>query len=124
MSQILIVDDQAVIRRLLSITLGKDYEILEAEDGLGALEAIRRHHPKVVLLDVMMPGTMDGLQVLDAIKGNPLTRDILVAMVTARGQAADSDDARQRGADAYFIKPFSPLQVLAWVRSKLAPSKA
>jgi CheY-like chemotaxis protein len=123
MSQILIVDDQAVIRRLLSITLGKDYEILEAEDGLGALEAIRRHHPKVVLLDVMMPGAMDGLQVLDTIKGNPLTRDILVAMVTARGQAADSEDARQRGADAYFIKPFSPLQVLAWVRSKLAPSQ-
>ncbi|WP_114972293.1 response regulator [Rhodoferax ferrireducens] len=124
MPQILIVDDQAVIRRLLSITLGQDYEILEAEDGLGALEAIRRHHPKVVLLDVMMPGTLDGLQVLDAIKGNPLTRDILVAMVTARGQAADSDDARQRGADAYFIKPFSPRQVLAWVRSKLAPSQA
>lgn len=124
MSQILIVDDQAVIRRLLSITLGQDYEILEAEDGLGALEAIRRHHPKVVFLDVMMPGTLDGLQVLDAIKANPLTRDILVAMVTARGQAADSDDARLRGADAYFIKPFSPRQVLAWVRSKLAPSLA
>lgn len=123
MSQILIVDDQAVIRRLLSITLGQEYEILEAEDGLGALEAIRHHHPKVVLLDVMMPGTLDGLQVLDAIKANPLTRDILVAMVTARGQAADSDDARQRGADAYFIKPFSPRQVLAWVRSKLAPSQ-
>lgn len=124
MSQILIVDDQAVIRRLLSITLGQDYEILEAEDGLGALEAIRRHHPKVVFLDVMLPGTLDGLQVLDAIKADPLTRDILVAMVTARGQAADSDDARQRGADAYFIKPFSPRQVLAWVRSKLAPSQA
>lgn len=124
MSQILIVDDQAVIRRLLSITLGQEYEILEAEDGLGALETIRRHHPKVVLLDVMMPGTLDGLQILDAIKGNPLTRDILVAMVTARGQATDSDDARLRGADAYFIKPFSPRQVLAWVRSKLAPSQA
>lgn len=123
MSHILIVDDQAVIRRLLAITLGKDYDILEAEDGLGALEAIRRHHPQVVLLDVMLPGAMDGLQVLDAIKGNPLTREILVAMVTARGQTADSDDARRRGADAYFIKPFSPLQVLAWVQSKLAPSQ-
>jgi len=124
MSQILIVDDQPVIRRLLSVTLGTEYEILEAEDGLGALEAIRRHHPRVVLLDVMMPGAMDGLQVLDAIKGDPLTRDILVAIVTARGQAADGDDARQRGADAYFIKPFSPRQVLAWVRSKLGPSQA
>src|SRR5664279_1807814 len=119
MSQILIVDDQAVIRRLLAVTLGKDYEILEAEDGLGALEAVRRHHPAVVLLDVMMPGALDGLQVLDAIKGDPLTRDILVAMVSARGQATDAEDARRRGADAYFIKPFSPMQVLAWVRGKL-----
>jgi CheY-like chemotaxis protein len=119
MTQILIVDDHSDIRRLLAITLGKEYELLEAEDGVGALEIIRRHHPRIVLLDVMMPGEMDGLQVLETIKANPLNHDILVAMVTARGQAADSDDARRRGADAYFIKPFSPLQVVAWVREKL-----
>jgi CheY-like chemotaxis protein len=119
MPQILIVDDHADIRRLLSITLGKQYEILEAENGAAALDSIRRFHPKVVLLDVMMPGELNGLQVLDAIKGSPLTSDILVAMVTARGQVADSDEARKRGADAYFIKPFSPLQVVAWIRDAL-----
>ena len=119
MKSILIVDDHADIRRLLSITMGKEFDIIEAEDGLAAMDAIRRQHPSVVLLDVMMPGDMDGLQVLDAIKSDPKTRDILVAMVTARGQQADSEDARLRGADAYFIKPFSPLQVVAWVRSKL-----
>ena len=119
MAQILIVDDHADIRRLLSITLGKQYEILEAENGAAALDAIRRYHPKVVLLDVMMPGEMNGLQVLDAIKGSSLTSNILVAMVTARGQMADSDEARRRGADAYFIKPFSPLQVVAWIRDAL-----
>ena len=117
MKKVLIVDDHTDIRRLLSITLGKDYEIIEAEDGVTALESIRRHRPQIVLLDVMMPGEMDGLQVLDAIKADPATRDTLVAMVTARGQAADGDDAKKRGADAYFIKPFSPLQVVAWVRS-------
>ena len=63
-----------------------------------------------------MPGELDGLQVLDAIKADPNTKDTLVAMVTARGQVADGDDARRRGADAYFIKPFTPLQVVAWVR--------
>lgn len=119
MFPILIVDDHADIRRLLSVTLGKNYTILEAEDGVGALQVIQQHHPKIVLLDVMMPGELNGLQVLDAIKINPKTRDILVAMVTARGQTADSDEARKRGADAYFIKPFSPLQVVAWVRSQL-----
>lgn len=119
MVPILVVDDHPVIRRLLCVTLGNDYDILEATDGVSALETIRRHHPKIVLLDVMMPGCMSGLQVLDAIKGDPLTRDILVAMVSARGQAADTEEARRRGADAYFIKPFSPIQVLAWVRDQL-----
>jgi CheY-like chemotaxis protein len=117
MHTILIVDDHSDIRRLLSITLGKEFQIIEAEDGVSALEAIRRHHPKAVLLDVMMPGELDGLQVLDAIKSDPAICDTLVAMITARGQSADHDLARQRGADAYFIKPFSPLQVVAWVRS-------
>ena len=119
MTTILVVDDHADIRRLLSITLGKEYQILEAEDGVTALDLVRRHHPKVVLLDVMMPGEMDGLQVLDAIKADSQTRETLVAMITARGQAADHDEGRRRGADAYFIKPFSPLQVVAWVREHL-----
>jgi CheY-like chemotaxis protein len=119
MTTILIVDDQPIIRRLLSVSLGKEFTIVEAEDGTSALEAIRRHRPKVVLLDVMMPGDMDGLQVLDAIKADPTTRGTLVAMVTARGQIADGDEARKRGADAYFIKPFSPLQVLAWLKSSV-----
>jgi len=116
---ILIVDDHSDVRRLLSITLGKEFNVIEAEDGTGALRAIRRHRPKAVLLDVMMPGERDGLQVLDAIKADPATCGIQVAMVTARGQVADGSDALKRGADAYFIKPFSPLQVVAWVRSHL-----
>jgi CheY-like chemotaxis protein len=119
MNTILIVDDHSDIRRLLSITLGKEFHILEAEDGVSALAAVRHHRPKVVLLDVMMPGEVDGLQVLEAIKADPDTRATLVAMITARGQVADHDDARARGADAYFIKPFSPLQVVTWVRNHL-----
>jgi CheY-like chemotaxis protein len=119
MHYILIVDDHADIRRLLSITLGKQYEILEADTGMAALQAIRKYHPVAVMLDVMMPGEIDGLQVLDAIKSDPQTKDILVAMLTARGQQADRDDANRRGADAYFVKPFSPLQVVTWIRERL-----
>jgi CheY-like chemotaxis protein len=121
MQSVLIVDDQPVIRRLLAVSLGQDYQVLEASDGMGTLESIGQHHPDVVLLDVMLPGAMDGLQVLDALKRDPLTRDILVAMVSARGQSRDIEDAMCRGADAYFVKPFSPQQILAWVRSKLPP---
>lgn len=119
MTKILIVDDHSDIRRLLSITLGRSFEVLEAEDGLTALGIIRRQHPQVVLLDIMMPGELDGLQVLDAIKSDPALKDTLVAMITARGQAADFEVGKQRGANAYFIKPFSPLQVISWIRESL-----
>ena len=119
MNYIVVVDDHADIRRLLSITLGKQYEVVEAENGAAALVAIHKHHPVAVLLDVMMPGELDGLQVLDAIRANTTTAHILVAMLTARGQQVDGDEARRRGADAYFIKPFSPLQVVSWLRDHL-----
>jgi len=108
MNYILIVDDHADIRRLLSITLGKQFEIIEADNGTAALYAIRKYHPMVVLLDVMMPGDIDGLQVLDTIKSNPATQNILVAMVTARGQQADRDEANRRGADATSSSPSAP----------------
>ncbi|MBV5300127.1 MAG: response regulator [Rhodoferax sp.] len=117
MPTILIVDDRPVIRRLIAISLGTDYEILEAEDGVSALALIHGRHPQYVFLDVMMNGPMDGLQLLDEIKGNPLTRDIQVAMVTGRGLAADSEDALKRGADAYFVKPFGMRDMLTWVQS-------
>lgn len=116
---ILVVDDHSDIRRLLAVALTREFHVLEAENGLSALEAIRKHRPQAVLLDVMMPGDVDGLAVLKEVKSAPELRDTLVAMVTARGQTADSEHARQHGADAYFIKPFSPLQVLAWLRTAL-----
>ena len=116
---ILIVDDSADIRLLMRVALSKKYQLLEAESATAALELIELHHPRLILLDVMMPGAMDGLQLLDLIKSDAKLKNIFVAMVTARGQAADDKDARRRGADAYFIKPFSPREVVAWVDSKL-----
>jgi CheY-like chemotaxis protein len=120
MADVLIVDDQANIRRLLSVTLGREFSLVEADNGLAALAMIRQHKPRVVLLDVMMAGQIDGLQVLDAIKIDPSTASIAVAMVSARGQQDDIETARRRGADAYFVKPFSPMQVVNWVRDHLS----
>lgn len=120
MQKILVVDDNPDIRRLLAITLGKEYEVLEASDGADAIRAVHTHHPKAVLLDIMMPGELDGLQVLDAIKSDPELKGTLVAMLTARGQANDYRAGQEHGADAYFIKPFSPLQVAGWLQKRLA----
>lgn len=120
MSKILLVDDHSDIRRLVRITLGKAYEVLEAEEGVTALEIARRQKPDLVVLDVMMPGEMDGLQVLDAIKADPNLIMTRVIMVTARGQVQDHENGIKRGADAYFIKPFSPLQLVAAIKEILA----
>jgi CheY-like chemotaxis protein len=119
MTTILIVDDHSDIRRLLSISLGKEFHILEAQDGTSALDVIRHQLPDAVLLDVMMPGDINGLQVLEAVKTDPKTRAIRVVMISARGQTSDHEAARKLGADAYFVKPFSPSQVVAWLRERL-----
>lgn len=120
MAKVLLVDDHSDIRRLVRITLGKAFEVLEAEDGATALEIVRRQKPDLVVLDVMMPGTLDGLQVLDAIKADVNLTTTRVIMVTARGQAQDYEYGMQHGADAYFIKPFSPLQLVASIKEILA----
>lgn len=116
---ILVVDDSPDIRLLMRVALGKKYQLLEAESATAALELIKLHQPRLMLLDIMMPGAMDGLQLLDFIKGDARLKNIIVGMITARGQTMDDLNARKRGADAYFVKPFSPREVVAWVDSKL-----
>lgn len=119
MKKILIVDDNAQMRRLLNITLNSDYDIIEACDGEDALAKVLSQKPDAVLLDVMMPGHFDGLEVLDMIKKDPLSTQTLVAMVTARSLPSDWDKGLELGADAYFVKPFSPLTVVRWLSEQL-----
>lgn len=116
---ILVVDDNPDVCRLMRIVLSKKYDVLVANSATAALELTKRHQPKLILLDIMMPGEIDGLQLLDFIKTDSTLQDIIVGMVSARGQTADWLDARIRAANAYFVKPFSPLQVAAWVDSQL-----
>jgi len=117
--KILVVDDNPDIRRLLHLSLEKPYEIIEADDGKAALRLAVQYRPSLILLDIMMPGEIDGLQVLETLKKTPELQHIPVAMLTARGQTSDYELGMQKGADAYFIKPFSPLLLLQWVAAKL-----
>ncbi|BAO29619.1 response regulator transcription factor [Sulfuritalea hydrogenivorans] len=114
--KILVVDDHPEIRRMIRLSLGDDFEVLEAEDGQTALGIIRHKLPRIVLLDVKMPGLMTGFEVLETIKSTHAMRDVIVIMVTAYGQARDYDKGMDLGADAYFVKPFSPLQLAAAIR--------
>ncbi|WP_153116718.1 response regulator transcription factor [Rhodocyclus tenuis] len=120
MRKIVLVDDHADIRRLIRITLGKAFEVFEAEDGASGLDLVRRQRPDLVVLDVMMPGGLDGIKVLDAIKADPALLHTRVIMVTARGQQQDYQLGMSLGADAYFIKPFSPLELVTRIHELLA----
>lgn len=117
--RILVVDDNPEIRRLMRLTLEDSYEVLEAENGAGALALVQQHRPELVILDVMLPGSLDGLTLLQHIKGSSETAGTLVLMASARGQASDVERGMEKGADAYFVKPFSPLELLRWVRDRL-----
>jgi len=101
------------------VTLRDEFDVIEASDGASALAMLDAHDVRLMLLDVMMPGMLDGLSVLDIVKGNRLHRHVHVAMLTARGQVIDFEEARARGANAYFTKPFSPSEVHQWVRDRL-----
>ncbi|HZA27772.1 MAG TPA: response regulator [Actinomycetota bacterium] len=112
MRTLLIADDESGIRSLVRMTLQrKQYEILEASDGEEALALARKHHPELVLLDVMMPG-LSGFDVCRALKDDPATADATVVMLTAKAQDGDRAEGIAAGADDYFTKPFSPIALL------------
>jgi two-component system phosphate regulon response regulator PhoB len=121
MKKILIVDDQPEVRELVDVTLRiGDYTILQAVSGDQALAIAHVEHPDLILLDVMMPNSsIDGFEVCRQLKSDPTTRNIYIVMLTARGQEADMELGKQAGADDYFTKPFSPLQLMNKVEELL-----
>jgi len=109
----LIVDDQPDIRKLIMLTMeSEDFELHEADNGVDALHMARNLRPDVMLLDVMMPGGLDGYQVCEEIKMDPDLRNTMVILLTARGQRTDIERGQAVGCDAYLVKPFSPIELL------------
>ena len=120
MKKILIVDDQPEVRELVEVTLFSDkYSILKAENGEQALEIVARDKPDVILMDVMMPGKIDGLEATRRIKKNLRTKSSYIIMLTAKGQKKDFELGLEAGADDYFVKPFSPLDLIKKVEEVL-----
>jgi len=113
MKKILIVDDQLDIRELVELTLkAEDCEILQAQSGEEAVEVARAEKPDLIIMDIMMPGGVDGLEATSILKKDPKTRDCPIIMLTSQGQEEDVERGYEAGADGYFIKPFSPLELL------------
>ena len=111
--KILIVDDQLEVRELVQVTLGAgDYQTHQAQNGREAIDRARALRPDLIILDVMMPGGIDGYEVCRTLKGDAATQGIRILMLTAKGQVTDREKGLTCGADGYFVKPFSPLELL------------
>jgi putative two-component system response regulator len=114
---VLVVDDLSSNAELLQQCLTRDgYEVETAASGEAALEAIARHQPDVILLDVMMPG-IDGFELCRRLKGDPATRLIPVVLVTALNEREDKIQGINAGADDFLSKPVNAHELRARVRS-------
>lgn len=119
MPKILVVDDEPSLRFLVASSLEDEgYHILEAADGLEAHALVQQDQPDLIILDVMMPG-LTGYELCSLLKRNPNTSNILIIMLTAKGQEQDRIQSQQAGADYYLRKPFSPLELIDVVESLL-----
>jgi two-component system phosphate regulon response regulator PhoB len=114
---ILLVDDEAAIRDMLSIALeAADYNVLQAENAQQAHASIIDRQPDLVLLDWMMPGTT-GLELLRRLKRDELTEKIPVIMLTAKAEEDSKISGLDAGADDYIPKPFSPRELISRVKA-------
>lgn len=105
---VLVVDDDEMVRRLVRTVLeADDYNVVDASDGTEALEVLGTTTPRVVILDVMMPG-LDGVEVCRKIDHS----QVKVVMLTARDDPLLEAQCKEAGADAFLTKPFSSITLL------------
>lgn len=116
MAPILVVDDDVKIVQLVRAYLEREgFPVIAANDGRSALAAVRESHPRLVVLDVMLP-ELDGIAVLRAVRESS---NIPILMLSARGATADRVYGINEGADDYLPKPFSPAELVVRVKAIL-----
>jgi len=118
-TKILIADDEPNILISLEFLMKREgYEVFVARDGQEAMEALRREHPRLLLLDVMMP-RKTGFEVCQEVRNDDSIRSTLILMLTAKGRETDVVKGLALGADAYMTKPFSTRELVQKVREML-----
>jgi signal transduction histidine kinase len=113
---VLVADDEPDMRRYLKSELDTDYNVLEAIDGVDALEKASQFHPDIILLDMMMP-QMDGLDVCRELRKREATMDIPIILLTARADEETKFDALAIGANDFLAKPFSSTELRARIKN-------
>jgi two-component system, LuxR family, sensor kinase FixL len=119
MPSVLVVDDSPKNVDLLVNTLKNDYRLGIARNGPKALDYAEKHHPDLILLDIMMP-EMDGFEVCSRLKATPKTKDIPIVFLTAMSETDDRTRGFEMGAVDYITKPFRPPEVKARIRAHLS----
>lgn len=120
MKKILVVDDQPIIRELLLLSLGdlEGCEFLVAENGEQAVQIALEKTPDLILMDIKMPGKIDGLEATRIIKSDPKTKNCCLIILTVCGQERDKERGLEAGADDYILKPFSPVAIIERVEKE------
>ena len=120
MKKILIVDDELNVRRLVRFSLEEEegYELHDAENGTEALIKAKKLKPDLVILDLMTPDKW-GYTVCEELKEDPLTKDAVVLILSARGSSASKVMGEAKGADEYMVKPFQPKELRKMVKKLL-----
>lgn len=117
--KILVVDDEIYIVHILDFSLGMEgYEVLTALDGEQALERARAERPDLIVLDIMMP-KLDGYETCKLLKADPVTKDIPVILLSAKGRNVDQKVGFEVGANDYITKPFSPRKLVERINALL-----
>ncbi len=120
---ILIVEDEKDIVKMLEYNLAKEgFKTISVNDGEDALEAVKRQHPDLILLDLMLP-KMDGLEICKELKKDSKYAFIPIIMLTAKAQESDKIVGLELGADDYITKPFSPRELIARIKAVLRRCK-
>jgi len=122
LATVLIVDDNADMRRYLRTLLADKFYVIDAPDGQGGLKLARECVPDIVVSDVMMP-VMDGLQFCSKLKDDAITSHIPVILLTARSTDAQQMEGYEHGADAYITKPFNASLLVARICNLLKSRK-
>ena len=116
MKRILIVDDSASVRQMVSFTLRKaDYEVVEAVDGKDGLAKVSSGKFDLIITDLNMPN-VDGIQMITAARKLPGYSFIPILMLTTESQAEKKDAGRKAGATGWIVKPFNADQLIAVVQ--------
>ncbi len=121
-TRVLIIDDDELVLELVKTTLeSSGYEVIVAVDGESGLEKAKGENINLILLDLVMPGGLDGYGVYDKLKADDKTKDIPVIMLTAKTQKEDIERGEKMGVDAYITKPFEPEELeskIIWVLNR------